>query len=126
MVATAGSTVTNKNTITGFLYNWIGDPYRTEPHIRNWRNRHFWDKYNEEQLNAVSSLCNELCDKHNIPKQTVPSQGYLENALRILPHALDGRGIYLLPHRHLPAAGWEKAYPFGSRRFPGVIERTMK
>lgn len=69
----------NKNTITGFLYNWIGDPYRTEPHIRNWRNRHFWDKYNEEQLNAVSSLCNELCDKHNIPKQTVPSQGYLEN-----------------------------------------------
>ena len=69
----------NKNTITGFLYNWIGDPYRTEPHIRNWRNRHFWDKYNEEQLNAVSSLCDELCDKHNIPKQTVPSQGYLEN-----------------------------------------------
>lgn len=69
----------NKNTITGFLYNWIGDPYRTEPHIRNWRNRHFWDKYNEEQLRAVSLLCNELCDKHNIPKQTVPSQGYLEN-----------------------------------------------
>lgn len=69
----------NKNTITGFLYNWIGDPYRTEPHIRNWRNRHFWDKYNEEQLSAVSLLCNELCDKHNIPKQTVPSQGYLEN-----------------------------------------------
>src|ERR1035441_998031 len=24
----------NKNTISGFLFNWIGDPYRTEPHIQ--------------------------------------------------------------------------------------------
>jgi hypothetical protein len=31
----------NKNTITGFLNNWIGDPYRTDPHIRNWRNHYF-------------------------------------------------------------------------------------
>ena len=31
----------NKNTITGILNNWIGDPYRSEPHIRNWRNYYF-------------------------------------------------------------------------------------
>lgn len=70
----------NKNTITGFLYNWIGDPYRSEPHIRNWRNHYFWDKYNEEQMKNVSELCDLLCDKHEIFKQVVPSQGYLENA----------------------------------------------
>jgi N-acetyl-anhydromuramyl-L-alanine amidase AmpD len=69
----------NKNTITGVLHNWIGDPYRSEPHIRNWRNYFFWDKYNETQLTALSQLCDFLCDKHNIFKQTVPSNGYLEN-----------------------------------------------
>ena len=70
----------NKNTITGVLNNWIGDPYRGEPYIRNWRNYYFWDVYPETQLKALSELCNELCDKHNINKQVVPSHGYLENA----------------------------------------------
>jgi N-acetyl-anhydromuramyl-L-alanine amidase AmpD len=69
----------NKNTITGVLNNWIGDAYRSEPHIRNWRNYYFWDKYNENQLSVLAELCEDLCDKHNIIKQVVPSQGYLEN-----------------------------------------------
>jgi N-acetyl-anhydromuramyl-L-alanine amidase AmpD len=70
----------NKDTITGVLYNWIGDPYRGEPHIRNWRNYYFWDVYSETQIKSLSELCNELCDKHKIIKQSVPSHGYLENA----------------------------------------------
>jgi N-acetyl-anhydromuramyl-L-alanine amidase AmpD len=69
----------NKNTITGILNNWIGDPYRSEPHIRNWRNYYFWDKYNEAQMESLSMLCEHLCEKHGIFKQYVPSQGYLEN-----------------------------------------------
>jgi hypothetical protein len=69
----------NKNTITGVLNNWIGDPYRAEPFIRNWRNYYFWDKYTEEQTKSLSQLCDFLCDKHKIYKQTVPSQGYMEN-----------------------------------------------
>ena len=69
----------NKNTITGILNNWIGDPYRSEPHIRNWRNYFFWDKYNENQLLILSELCEMLCERHDIFKQTVPSNGYLEN-----------------------------------------------
>lgn len=69
----------NKNTITGVLNNWVGDPYRSEPHIRNWRNYYFWDKYNEDQLKSLSELCSKLCDEHGILKQIVPSQGYLEN-----------------------------------------------
>jgi hypothetical protein len=59
----------NKNTITGVLNNWIGDPYRSEPHIRNWRNHYFWDKYGETQLLSLSNLCDGLCDKHKISKQ---------------------------------------------------------
>ena len=69
----------NKNTITGVLNNWIGDAYRSEPHIRNWRNYYFWDKYNENQMEALSILCERLCEEHDIYKQTVPSQGFMEN-----------------------------------------------
>lgn len=69
----------NKNTITGVLNNWIGDPYRSEPHIRNWRNHYFWDKYEDSQMETLSQLCEDLCEKHEIFKQVVPSQGYLEN-----------------------------------------------
>ena len=70
----------NKNTINGILNNWIGDPYRGEPYIRNWRNYYFWDVYSDVQLKALSDLCNNLCEEHNIFKQTVPSNGYMENA----------------------------------------------
>lgn len=70
----------NKNTITGVLNNWIGDPYRSEPHIKNWRNYYFWDPYTDSQMNSLSDLCEELCEKHEIFKQIVPSQGYIERA----------------------------------------------
>ena len=71
----------NKNTITGFLSNWIGDPYRTEPFVSKWRNYHFWDKYNDIQLEKISTLCQNLCVEHNIPYNIVPSQGYMENVI---------------------------------------------
>ena len=71
----------NKNTITGFLSNWIGDPYRSEPFIRNWRNYHYWDRYDENQISIISNLCTHLCESYSIPKKIVPSQGYLENAV---------------------------------------------
>ncbi len=70
----------NKNTITGVMNNWIGDAYRSEPHIRTWRNYFYWDKYTEQQMKVLSELCENLCEKHKIFKQVVPSQGYLENA----------------------------------------------
>ena len=68
----------NKNTITGVLNNWIDDPYRSEPYVRNWRNYYFWDRYNEDQLKSLSELCTYLTEKHDIYKQVVPSQGYME------------------------------------------------
>jgi hypothetical protein len=70
----------NKNTITGVLNNWIGDPYRSDPYIRNWRNYYFWDPYTESQMNSLADLCEDLCEQHSIFKQIVPSQGYIQNA----------------------------------------------
>lgn len=72
----------NKNTITGFMNNWIGDPYRSEPFARNWRNYYFWDRYSDTQLESINELCKHLCQLHNIPQKIVPSQGYLENILK--------------------------------------------
>jgi hypothetical protein len=69
----------NKNTITGFLNNWIGDPYRSEPYVRSWRDYYFWDKYTEEQMQSISNLCEYICETHGIEKKVVPSQGYIEN-----------------------------------------------
>jgi len=74
----------NKNTITGVLYNWIGDPYRSEPYIKKWRDYYFWDTYTEEQLAALVSLTKELCKEHNIPYQTVPGQGYLSEVRKFV------------------------------------------
>ena len=70
----------NKNTINGFLYNWIGDTYRSEPYIKGWRNHYYWDKYNDDQIKVVFTLCKEICEKHNINPQIVPSQGFFQNA----------------------------------------------
>jgi N-acetyl-anhydromuramyl-L-alanine amidase AmpD len=67
----------NKNTITGVLHNWIGDPYRGEPYVKKWRDYYFWDPYTEEQLKSLVPLCQEICEEHDIPYQTVPGQGFL-------------------------------------------------
>lgn len=69
----------NKNTITGVLNNWIGDIYRGEPYVKNWRNKFYWDTYTSLQVESLKELCNQLCDKHDIPKITVPSNGFIEN-----------------------------------------------
>ena len=29
----------NKNTITGYYSNWIGDPHRSDPFVRSWRDK---------------------------------------------------------------------------------------
>jgi N-acetyl-anhydromuramyl-L-alanine amidase AmpD len=69
----------NKDAVNGLYTNWIDSPYRSEPFIKGWRNYFYWDKYKQEQIEKVSELCEMLCEKHNIPKQHVQSQGYFQN-----------------------------------------------
>jgi N-acetyl-anhydromuramyl-L-alanine amidase AmpD len=71
-----------KNTITGILNNWIDDPYRLEPFIQKWRGYFFWDIYPEDQITSLVNLCKNVCEEHGIPYQTVPSQGFFENATK--------------------------------------------
>ena len=69
----------NKNTISGHYTNWIGDAHRSDPYIKQWRNNFYWDRYTDIQMEMISSLCDHLCEKHDIFKQHVPSQAYFEN-----------------------------------------------
>lgn len=69
----------SKNTITGYFSNWIGDPYRSEPYVRSWRDRFYWDRYSDDQLKSLLDLCVWICDNHNIKKNIVPTNGFIEN-----------------------------------------------
>ena len=69
----------HKNTISGYFTNWIGDPYRSEPFVRGWRDKFYWDRYPDIQMESIVELCSELCDKHEIYKKVVPSHGFIEN-----------------------------------------------
>jgi hypothetical protein len=68
-----------KNTITGILYNWIDDPYRSTPATSNWRNHFFWDKYEETQMESLVELCKKITEEHNIPYNIVPTQECIKN-----------------------------------------------
>ena len=69
----------NKHSVTGVYFNWINDPYRSDPHLKNWRNYYYWDKYPQDQLTALADLCMILCVEYEIPYFSVPSSGYIEN-----------------------------------------------
>jgi len=67
-----------KNTITGYYSNWIGDPHRTEPFIRSWRDKFYWDRYTDQQTESIVNLCEYICEEKQIDKRVVSSHGYIE------------------------------------------------
>jgi N-acetyl-anhydromuramyl-L-alanine amidase AmpD len=69
----------NKNTITGYYSNWIGDPHRSDPFVRSWRDKFYWDRYTDIQIESIIELCVNLCREHNIKDRIVPSNGFIEN-----------------------------------------------
>lgn len=70
-----------KNSITGILHNWIGDPYRSEPYVKKWRNNFYWDPYTEEQIESVKKLIDYLCIEYNIEKNVVPNQSFFRSSI---------------------------------------------
>lgn len=69
----------NKNTITGVMYNWIGDKYRGEPFLHERKGHYYWDNYTQEQLNSLTKLVKFLSAQHNIPLNTPDNQDSLIN-----------------------------------------------
>ena len=63
-----------KNTITGYYSNWIGDPHRSDPFIRSWRDKFYWDRYTDQQMESIVNLCEYICEEKQIHKRVVPSR----------------------------------------------------
>ena len=49
--------------------NWNGSIYNQIPYEKKWRDYFFWEPYTEQQLESLTLLCNELCDKFEIEKK---------------------------------------------------------
>ena len=60
----------NKNTLSTSYSNWIGNKIEKVKE-KKWRSKFFWDFYTKEQDESLVNLCNELCEKHNIPKKFI-------------------------------------------------------
>jgi hypothetical protein len=62
-----------KNALDNTFLNWVGDIYKKEVFEKKWRDQLFWDPYNEKQIEELSKLTNQLCEKFNIPKTCIDS-----------------------------------------------------
>jgi len=60
-----------KNALNNTYTNWIGDIYKEEVFEKKWRDEIFWDKYEKKQVDELSKLLIELCNKFEIPKSCV-------------------------------------------------------
>lgn len=62
-----------KNALNNTFLNWVGDIYKKEVFEKKWRDQLFWEPYNEKQIEELSKLTNQLCEKFNIPKTCIDS-----------------------------------------------------
>jgi len=53
--------------------NWIGDIYNGVNGVieQRWRDKHFWEKYNEKQVDSLIFLVKKLCGEFFIPKDAI-------------------------------------------------------
>ena len=56
--------------LTDYYVNWIGDIYKGEVYEKKWRDYYFWQPYTSQQVDSCAELCNilfeELSIKNNI------------------------------------------------------------
>ena len=56
--------------LTDYYVNWIGDIYKGEVYEKKWRDYYFWQPYTSKQVDSCAELCNilfkELSIKNNI------------------------------------------------------------
>lgn len=56
--------------LTDYYVNWIGDIYKGEVYEKKWRDYYFWQPYTTQQVDSCAELCNilfkELSIKNNI------------------------------------------------------------
>jgi N-acetyl-anhydromuramyl-L-alanine amidase AmpD len=56
-----------KEPLTDYYVNWIGDIYKGNVYEKKWRDHYFWQPYTEKQLKSTVELCKEVCKMMSIP-----------------------------------------------------------
>jgi len=51
--------------------NWIGDIYNGKPFERKWRDYFFWDKYTDEQIDSLTTLCKTIIKEKRMSKDLI-------------------------------------------------------
>jgi N-acetyl-anhydromuramyl-L-alanine amidase AmpD len=51
--------------------NWIGDIYNGKPFERKWRDYFFWDKYTDEQIDSLTTLCKTIIKEKRMNKDII-------------------------------------------------------
>lgn len=75
-----------KNPLSKGFVNWIGNSYNGEIFKKKWRGYFFWQPYTDEQIDSLSELVIELCEKHDIEKKSIGHNV-------ILPHVEKFNGV---------------------------------
>jgi N-acetyl-anhydromuramyl-L-alanine amidase AmpD len=60
-----------KEPLSDYYINWIGDIYKGNVFEKKWRDYFFWQPYTDKQLESTASLCNHLFDKVSIKNQII-------------------------------------------------------
>ena len=60
-----------KEPLTDYYVNWIGDIYKGKVFEKKWRDFYFWQPYTEKQVDSTVELCKELFEKTSITSNVV-------------------------------------------------------
>jgi len=60
-----------KEPLTDYYVNWIGDIYNGEVFERKWRDYYFWQPYTEEQIDSLVELCKKIFGETKVEFQII-------------------------------------------------------
>ncbi|MFW6219302.1 MAG: N-acetylmuramoyl-L-alanine amidase [bacterium] len=91
-----------------YYYNWINDSCNADSvYKRQFRGYLFWEKYTLKQINSTIKLCDYLCEKYNIRKDTYGHNVIESNAEKF--YGIVTRANYSDEYTDLnPSFNWKK------------------
>ena len=60
-----------KEPLTDYYINWIGDIYKGKVYEKKWRDFYFWQPYTEKQINSTVELCKQISKDMSIPSTII-------------------------------------------------------
>lgn len=60
-----------KEPLSDYYINWIGDIYRGKVYEKKWRDFYFWQPYTEKQIESVVQLCKKISKEMSIPSTII-------------------------------------------------------